>query len=173
MILLETERLILRRYKAEDLEDLYEYLSDDEVVRYEPYKAMTMDEVKDNLKWRIETDEMLAVELKDNHKMIGNVYLGKRDFDSLELGYVFNRRFWGKGYARESCEAVVRYAFLNGSHRIFAECDPNNASSWKLLEAIGFSREGHLKKNVYFWTDEQGEPIWKDTYIYARSNGAG
>ncbi|MGN0495307.1 MAG: GNAT family N-acetyltransferase, partial [Lachnospiraceae bacterium] len=77
---IETERLILRRYKAEDLNDLFEYLSDDEVVKHEPYKAMTLEETKENLKWRIETDEMIAVELKENHKMIGNIYLGKRDF---------------------------------------------------------------------------------------------
>lgn len=169
-MILETERLILRRYTAGDLEDLYEYLSDNEVVRFEPYKAMTMKETKENLNWRVKTDEMLAVELKDNHKMIGNVYLGKRDFNALEIGFVFNRKFWGKGYAREICEAAVEQAFSNGVHRIYAECDPDNANSWRLLEAIGFDREAHLKKNVYFWTDEQGNPIWKDTYIYAKSN---
>ena len=168
MTILETERLILRRYEEGDLNDLYEYLSDDEVVKYEPYKAMTMEETKDNLKWRIETDEMIAVELKEDHKMIGNIYLGKRDFQSLEMGYVFNRNYWGKGYAREGCEAMIAHAFQNGVHRIFAECDPCNPNSWGLLEALGFEREAHLKQNVYFWTDEQGNPIWKDTYIYAR-----
>ena len=138
------------------------------MVKFEPYKAMTAEETKDNLKWRIETDEMIAVELKENHKMIGNVYLGKRDFNSLEIGYVFNRKYWGNGYAKESCEALVQYSFHNGTHRIFAECDPDNENSWRLLEAIGFEREAHLKQNVYFWTDEQGNPIWKDTYIYAK-----
>ena len=138
------------------------------MVKFEPYKAMTAEETKDNLKWRIETDEMIAVELKENHKMIGNVYLGKRDFNSLEIGYVFNRKYWGNGYAKESCEALVQYSFRKGTHRIFAECDPDNENSWRLLEAIGFEREAHLKQNVYFWTDEQGNPIWKDTYIYAK-----
>ena len=46
MILAETERLILRRYRQEDLQDLYEYLSDQEVVEYEPYKPLTFDETK-------------------------------------------------------------------------------------------------------------------------------
>lgn len=46
--------------------------------KYEPYKPMNMDEVRHNLEWRISTDEMIAVELKTNHKMIENVYLGKR-----------------------------------------------------------------------------------------------
>ena len=166
----ETERMILRRYKKSDLNDLYEYLSDEEVVKYEPYKPMSISEVESNLDWRISTDEMIAVELKANHKMIGNVYLGKRDFESLELGYVFHADYWGKGYARESCEALIAIAFSNGVHRIFAECDPQNAASWKLLEALGFDREAHLKKNVYFWKDEEGKPIWKDTYIYSKLN---
>ncbi|MGN1105506.1 MAG: GNAT family N-acetyltransferase [Huintestinicola sp.] len=167
-MILETERLILRRYTEDDLIDLYEYLSDDEVVRFEPYKAMSLEETKANLEWRIGTDEMIAVELKSEHKMIGNIYLGKRDFNSLEIGYVFNRKYWGKGYAKEGCEAIIKSSFENGIHRIFAECDPENTSSWGLLEALGFDREAHLKKNVYFWTNEQGEPIWKDTYIYGK-----
>lgn len=169
-VILETDRLILRRFKKNDLQDLYEYLSDSEVIRYEPHKPMSMDETESNLEWRISTDEMVAVELKNNGKMIGNVYLGKRDFESLEIGYVFNKDYWGKGYAKESCTALLALAFSNGVHRIFAECDPENTGSWKLLESLGFEREAHLKKNVYFWKDSENKPIWKDTYIYAKLN---
>lgn len=170
VIIAESERLILRRYAKEDLQDLYEYLSDREVVKYEPYKPMTFEEAAENLEWRISTEEMIAVELKDSHKMIGNVYLGKRDFEALEIGFVFNRNYWGKGYAAESCRALIGQAFSKGVHRIYAECDPDNESSWKLLEALGFRREAHLRKNVYFWKNETGKPIWKDTYVYARLN---
>ena len=170
IIIAETERLILRRYKKEDVQDLFEYLSDKEVVKYEPYKQQTFDETKENLGWRISTDEMVAVELKNSHKMIGNVYMGKRDFEALEIGYVFNRNYWGYGYAAESCKALIQQAFSNGVHRIYAECDPNNKSSWKLLEALGFQREAYFRKNVYFWKDETGKPIWKDTYVYAKLN---
>lgn len=164
----DTERLILRRYTKEDLHDLHEYLSDAEVVRFEPYKPLTIDEVKENLEWRIGTDEMVAVELKDSHKMIGNVYLGKRDFEALEIGYVFNRNYWGHGYAAESCKALINQAFASGVHRIYAECDPQNENSWRLLESLGFRREAHLRQNVYFWRDESGNPLWKDTYLYAK-----
>ncbi len=169
-ILAETERLILRRYREDDVQDLFEYLSDREVVKYEPYQPMTLEEVKENLEWRIGTEEMVAVELKKSHKMIGNVYLGKRDFEALELGYVFHRKYWGNGYAVESCKALIQRAFSNGVHRIYAECDPDNEHSWKLLEALGFQREAHFRKNVYFWKDEAGKPIWKDTYVYAKLN---
>ena len=167
-VIAETDRLILRRYLESDLQDLYEYLSNSEVVKYEPYKPMNMDEVRRNLEWRISTEEMVAVECKNGHKMIGNVYLGKRDFESLELGYVFHQDSWGKGYAKESCRALADQAFSHGVHRIFAECDPENRSSWKLLESLGFEREAHFKQNVYFWKDHENRPLWKDTYVYAK-----
>ena len=170
IVIAETDRLILRRYKKEDLQDLFEYLSDKEVVEYEPYKPLTLNETKENLEWRIGTEEMIAVELKNSHKMIGNVYMGKREFEALEIGYVFNRNYWGNGYAVESCKALIQQAFSNGIHRIYAECDPRNKSSWKLLEALGLQREAYLRKNVYFWKDEKEKPIWKDTYIYAKLN---
>ena len=171
MIAAETQRLILRRYKEEDLQDLFEYLSDAQVVEYEPYKPLTIDEARENLRWRIGTEEMIAVELKAGRKMIGSVYLGKREFGALEIGYVFNRDYWGRGYAVESCKALIQQAFSNGIHRIYAECDPRNVRSWKLLETLGFQREAHFRKNVYFWKDKDGKEIWKDTYVYARLSG--
>lgn len=167
---IETENLILRNFLEEDFNDLFEYLSDPDVVLYEPYKAMNKEEVMDNLKWRISTDEMVAVELKETHKMIGNVYLGSRDFEAVEIGYVFNKNYWGKGYAKEACMSLIKNCFENEIHRVYAECDPNNPNSWRLLESLGFDREAYLKENVYFWRDNCGNPIWKDTYIYSLLN---
>lgn len=165
--IIETDRLLLRKYCKEDLQDLYEYLSDEEVVKYEPYKAMDITEVSEELDRRILNDEMIAVVLKATDKLIGNVYLGKRDFESLEIGYVFNKQYWGQGYAKESCEALMKKAFFEGIHRIFAECDPCNIGSWRLLESLGFAKEAHFKQNVYFWKDDNGNPIWKDTFVYS------
>ena len=167
MMTIQTERLILRRFCAEDLQDLYEYLSDEETVRYEPYKPMDMGETEKELAERIAADEMIAVVRKSDNKLIGNLYLGKREFETLELGYVFNRRFWHQGYAKESCEALIKKVFEDGIHRIYAECDPCNKSSWRLLEGLGFAREAHFKQNVYFWKDEEGNPLWKDTFVYS------
>lgn len=166
----ETERLLLRRFFPADIDDLFEYVSDTEVVKFEPYAPMSREEAEKNLEWRISTDEMIAIELKDTHKVVGNVYLGKRDFNSLEIGYVLNKDYWHKGIAKEACVALIDDAFKSGVHRIYAECDPLNENSWGLLEALGFNREAHLMKNVYFHKDEIGKPIWKDTYIYSLLN---
>lgn len=162
----ETDRLILRRFSEADLLDLFEYLSDPEVVKFEPYQPMSLEEVRQELDRRIASDEMVAVALKSSSKLIGNVYLGKRDSNILEIGFVFNRQYWNQGYAMESCKALIQEAFSSGIMRIYAECDPQNESSWKLLERLGFSRTAHQEKNVFFWKDEQGQPIWKDTYVY-------
>ena len=110
------------------------------------------------------------MELKFSGKLIGNVYLGNREFESLEIGYEFNKAYWGQGYAKESCEVLIQKAFSEGIHRIYAECDPCNPNSWGLLESLGFQKEAHLKQNVYFWKDDWGHPIWKDAFIYARLN---
>ena len=83
---------------------------------------------------------------------------------------MFNRNYWGQGYAKESCKALIQQAFSNGVHRIYAECDPNNINSYQLLEALEFKREAHFRKNVFFWKDEKEKPIWKDTYVYAKLN---
>ena len=167
-IIAETDRLILRRFEDIDLMDLYAYLSDPEVVKFEPYVAMTLDQVKENLQWRISTPEMVAVQLKSDARLIGNVYLGQREHQTLELGFVFNRAYWGKGYAKEACAALINQAFQNGVHRIIAECDPENTSSWRLLETLGLTREAHLKQNVFFFRDAFGKPIWKDTFVYSK-----
>ena len=163
---LQTDRLILRRFEQRDAEDLYSYLSDPEVVRFEPYKPMSYKKAVQELQQRISSEEMIAVEDKSSGRLIGNLYLGKRKNNALEIGYIFNRNFWGHGYATESCSAVIDLAFSKGIHRVYAECDPENTASWHLLERLGFIREAHLKQNVYFWTDAAGQPIWKDTYIY-------
>ena len=168
--IIKTDRLILRRFTQDDLLDLFEYLSDPEVVRFEPYRPMTLEEARQELDRRIASAEMIAIELKSSGKMIGNVYLGKRENNTLEIGFVFNRHYWNQGYAMESCKALIQKAFSSGITKVYAECDPENQGSWKLLERLGFTREAHLIKNTWFWRDEQGGPILKDTYVYSLVN---
>lgn len=165
---LETERLVIRRFKEKDWKDLYEYLSDEEVVRYEPYQAFSIEASQNEAKSRAESPAFLAVCLKENNKLIGNIYFAKQEFKTWEIGYVFNRSYQGRGYATEAANAVIAYGFnTRGARRIVAMCNPLNTASWRLLERLGMRREGHLKQNIYFKKDEKGNPIWSDTYEYA------
>lgn len=164
---LETKRLIIREFKAEDWKELYEYLSDEEVLKFEPYKPFSEEACKEEALRRTTDSSFLAVCLKDNNKLIGNVYFAERDFDAWEIGYVFNSAYQKNGYATESCIRVIDYAFKElNARRITAHCDPKNPNSWKLLERLKMRREGCLKENIYFFKDENDQPIWKDTYEY-------
>ena len=166
--MMETERLSIRRFRPDDWQDLYEYLSQGEVVKYEPYGVFTEVASKQEAINRSENDAFWAVCLLGSGKLIGNVYLAKNDFDTWELGYVFNANFQGKGYATEAVRALLDYIFgEKNARRVVAMCNPLNESSWRLLERLGMRREGHLRQNIYFKKDQNGEPIWADTYEYA------
>ena len=163
---LETERLIIRYFEENDDNDLYEYLSKGEVVKYEPYEAFTYERAKEETKRRETDHNFYAVALKSG-KVIGNLYFAEGEFDTWEIGYVFNDSYWGQGYATEAVNALLAEAFDKWNvRRVIAMCNPENESSWKLMERVGMRREGHLKKNVFFFKDENGEPIWQDTYEY-------
>lgn len=166
--MMELDRLIIRRFKETDWEDLYEYLSDEEVVRFEPYEIFSKEAAKEEAVRRVNDCDFYAVCLKEDGKLIGNLYLGKCDFNTFELGYVFNKKYHKKGYAYESGRALIDDAFRNqGARRVIAMCSTNNISSWKLLERLKMRREGLLLQNVSFKKDSSGEPIWFDTYEYA------
>lgn len=163
---LQTERLVIRRFTERDAEDLYAYLSRPEVVRYEPYEPFSREEAQKAARERAADPAFYAVALKSG-KVIGNLYLAQEAFDTWELGYVFNNDYWGAGYAAESAGALLGYAFQTlGAHRVIAMCNPDNAHSWRLLERLGFRREGCLRQNIWFFRDEGGAPIWQDTYVY-------
>ncbi|MBN2504856.1 MAG: GNAT family N-acetyltransferase [Bacilli bacterium] len=166
---METQRLILRPFHILDLNDLYDYLSKPEVTRYEPYEPFTWETCKKEIKARSKSADYLAVYEKQFKKVIGNVYFHNRDNLTWELGYIFNSDFWRKGYAFEAVSAFIEFAFYNlRIHRIIARCDTRNDASWRLLEKLGFRREGHEEKNIAFRKDSEGKALWQDTYQYAR-----
>lgn len=165
---METARLNIRKFLPDDGQDLFEYLSQAEVVKYEPYRVFTREQAEREAINRSKNPDFWAVCLKDTGKLIGNVYLSKQEFETWELGYVFNMNYQGKGYATEAVRALVESLFVNNkAWRIVAFCDPLNTASWKLLERLNMRREGHLLKNVWFFKNEKDEPIWKDSYEYA------
>lgn len=164
---IRSARLIMRSFRESDYDDLYEYLSQLRNDEFEGYPGITYENGKEHLNYRVGSEEFFAVELIDTGKVIGNIYCGRRDFDAREVGYIINERYRGNGYAVEALTAVIKYAFREGAHRIYAECDPRNIRSWKLLEKAGLRREAHFRQNIWFYKDENGAPVWKDTFVYA------
>lgn len=170
MDVMETERLIIRRFRAEDWKDLYNYLSQEDVVRYEPYYVFNEEESRTEALRRSTDSAFWAVCLKSTGTMIGNLYFQEnepKDFGTWEFGYVFNSNFQGNGYATEACSQLLNYGFeMLNMRRVIANCDPDNTSSWKLLERLKLRREGHFLRTGYFKCDNHGDPIWHDTFSY-------
>ena len=170
--MLTTERLIIRPYTKNDFEDYYLFMSLPETYRFEPGQPISLSDAK---KFCREFDGKMApgffaAELNENRKVIGHVSFfpkGPPDFKTWEVGYIFNPTYQNKGYATEATKAVIRYAFNElGAHRVTAGCSPDNIGSWKVLEKCGMKREGLEKKN-FLHHDENGNPVWFDSYSYA------
>lgn len=166
-----TERLILRPFRESDCDDLCEFLYQLKDDEFEGYPDLDAETARAQLMERIGSGEYYAVTLRESGKVIGSICCADRAQQAKEVGYIINEDYRRRGYALEALTAVVRAAFRAGVHRICAECDPRNERSWRLPEAAGFRREAHLRQNVYFHTDAAGEPIWKDTYVYAMLRG--
>ena len=167
MATIETQRLILRSFEEKDYDDLYEFLSQRREAQVEAYPGITYENGREHLKYRLGSADFFALELKQTGKVIGNVYYGARDFDAREIGYIVNQDHQRRGYAKEALTAVLAWGFEQGLHRAYAECDPRNECSWRLLEKMGFQREALLRQNVWFQKDSAGNPLWQDTYVYA------
>jgi RimJ/RimL family protein N-acetyltransferase len=166
-----TPRLLVRRFAASDGPGLHGYLSRPEAVRFEPYPLQSLADCERIAAERAASPDFWAVCLDATGELVGNLYLHRREplaWRTYELGYVFHPEHWGRGFATEAAAAMVTRCFDDeGGHRIEARCDPLNTASWRLLERLGFRREGHLLRNASFIDDAAGRPVWKDTYLYA------
>lgn len=166
----ETNDLIIRNFELSDENDLCEYMLQRVNAEFEAYQDFTCQKAKKEVEFRSQSDEFYAIELKEENKVIGNIYLGKRGFNTRELGYVLNENYQHKGYGSDASKAAIKSMFNQGVHRIYAECAPQNTPSWKLMEKIGMRREAHFRKNVAFHQDTNGNLIYWDTYVYAVLN---
>jgi RimJ/RimL family protein N-acetyltransferase len=129
-ITLETERLILRRFTLDDAEAMFiNWASDPEVTKFLIYQTCTtLDETKKRIA------EWFA-------------YLEKYESDayakSAEVGYQLGKTWWGKGYAAEALKALICYLFDSvGLNRIWADYDPRNPNSGRVMQKAGLVYEG-------------------------------
>lgn len=167
-----TDRLIIRKFCLSDRSDLYEYLSDNRVVYFEPYEPITREQSQEIIQVYSKSDSFFAVCLQETGKVIGNLYFELDNQLNGAIGFVFHHDYQQQGYAYEAARALIKDRFNTTQvHRIYAQCNPDNLSSWRLLEKLGFTREGHLRSNIYFKVDQQKTPIWQDTYIYGLLEG--
>jgi aminoglycoside 6'-N-acetyltransferase len=180
-LVIETNRLILRPMEMSDVDDLLEYQSRPEIVRYIPWPERTREQVvvaaektlalgKETL---LEEGDFLVLvwELKDlpefagsSGKVIGqsNMALKSIHDQCADIGWVTHQDFQRRGLAFEATQALMKYAFENFSlHRIIADIDTRAPRSAALAEKLGMRREAEFKDAEFF------KGAWCDMWLYA------
>lgn len=161
--LFTTERLIVRKFTPDDYEDLADILTDKNVTYFEPYETFTKEACIQEAVNFSKSEEFFAVVLQN--KVIGKIYFSEKDFGSYEIGYTFNGKYQGKGYAYESVKGMMAYAFLVlDIRRIFAEINARNTKSIRLAERLGMRKEAEHKE---LFPRKENENISDDFYVYA------
>ncbi len=168
---LETERLLLREFVKSDWKAVHEYARDPEVVKYLEWGPNSADETVAFLDGALHCQRErprkifeFAITLKESGKLIGacGLRLHEHLSQQADLGYCYNRAFWGQGYASEAGRAVVKFGFLSlNLHRIIATCDLQNLGSAGVLKSCGMRLEGHFIK------ERQVRGLWRDTLQFA------
>jgi len=149
-ITLETERLILRRFKISDAEDTYKNWATDSLTnRYLEWDLhKNVEETKNLLTlWIKEYDNNgynWVVELKDSHELIGNIcaaHIHKNDLN-VEIGYCYGSKYWKHGYATEALKRVIDF-FLNdcNMHLVEALHISGNPASGRVMEKADMKKE--------------------------------
>ena len=170
---IETERLVLRPFVAEDLDMLSAIHGRDDVTPFLYWDARTRDEVRTVLAQYIERTTLraegdvlnLAVVLRESGELVGDfmVFYRSEQHRQGEIGFILHPDHQGCGYATEAARVLLRLGFEElGLHRITARLDARNGASARVLERLGMRREAHLIENEFV----KGE--WTDEFVYAQ-----
>lgn len=157
--IIETERLIIRPYKLEDLDELFTAVSDKDFYQYIPEEVPSKEDVKGIIEWSIAQNMKntleriykfnLAIIHKRDQKVIGYCGLGPDDLGlgEVELYYGISSHYRRQGLAFEATKATLNYGFnVIGLKKIIAFVDYRNLPSVKLVERLGMKYHFRITK---------------------------
>lgn len=166
--IIKTDRLILRPFKQEDLNDFFEYASVEDVGERAGWPHhKTKDETLIILNQFIKQDKTFAICLKENNKVIGSLGIEKYgmedvlseffDYKGREIGFVLSKNYWGQGLIPEAVKAVIDYLF-NEKNLDFIMCGYFifNVQSKKVQVKCGFKPYRKLIIDTKMGTKEEG-----------------
>lgn len=166
-----TERLHLRPFALTDCDGVHRYASDPEATRYLSWGPNTVAETREFVAGAASraadpacADVELVIVDADRDEVVGGCGLMSRrpQYREYEVGYCLRRSRWGAGIATEAIQALAAFGFATlGAHRIFGLVDAENPASVRVLEKLGFQREGRLRR------DSLKGDVWRDTFVYA------
>ena len=154
---LETERLMLRRFKHDDAEYMYRnWASDPEVTTYmtwQPHANVAGSQyiVDDWINSYSKPDSYIwAIVLKSLDEPIGGISVVDLDdtIGMVEIGYCIGKKWWNQGYVSEALKEIICFFFNEvGINRIQAKHDPRNSFSGRVMMKCGLRYEGTMRQN--------------------------
>lgn len=152
---LETERLILRRFTAEDAEPMFRnWASDDEVTKFLTWPThANIDVTKQVIEtwlnsYADDKSYHWAIELKELGEPIGSISVVNmnEDLSMVHIGYCIGKTWWHQGYTSEALKALIAFFFEEvDANRVEARHDPQNPHSGNVMEKCGLRYEGTLR----------------------------
>ena len=148
---LQTERLILRPVQPDDAEAMFDYLRDEETVRFitvPPVKTVT-EVIENSIQSYFMLDPIGKWAIVYDQTMVGTIDLRLNEAHrQAEIGYVLNKRYWGQGIMPEAAQAILAVGFDQLQLvRIFSEHDTRNPKSGRVMTKIGMQQEGVALKS--------------------------
>lgn len=169
---LETGRLLLRRFRPDDVDAFVAYRSDPDVARWQGWDAPYPLELGRRFIAELAGQHpdtpgawfQFAIEHRGTGQLVGDcaAHTLAAEARQAEIGFTIATEHQGHGYATEGVRGLLGYLFgARAKHRVTATCDVRNARSAALLERVGMRREGQLVDNLWC----KGE--WTSEYVYA------
>ena len=153
---IETERLLLRRFRLEDAAAFHAILSEPQAMTY--WSTPPHREFAETEKWvRSTIKAVKAGEADDFIALHQGTIIGKAGlWHGNEIGMIFAPSSWGQGFAAEAVRAIIGRARLRGLSSVRADVDPRNERSLRLLTRLGFVETGRAKATLQVgseWVD--------------------
>ena len=164
-VTLRTERLLLRPFAKDDVEDALNYRNDEEFARYLPHipqpftRADAERFVATNMTEPWDQYPTFAIEF--DGKLIGTINLEvDADRQIAMIGYAICRAHWGKGVAPEAARATIAWGFQTfGLVKVWASTDAQHARSRRVLAKLGMRHEGTLRSHRSGRTGERVDEV--------------
>lgn len=179
-MIIQTQRLILRPIELRDNIEVYKYRSNPEISQHLSFVPESLEDVdhfitKNPKEFNLpETWFQLVIVLKETNEVIGDIgvhFFGKEN-KQIELGYTLSNFHQNKGFASEAIGKVIDFLFTDlNKHRIVLSIDPENKASIKLAMRLGFRKEGHFAKSLFFknqWVDDVVYALLKEDWLIAK-----
>ncbi len=171
--ILTTERLVLRRLRADEAGAVAEYKNDPEVARYQDWDLpYPVEDIAAKIAayahrtWPC-PGSGLNVAIEHDGELIGDFGVGWDDEGTeAEVGYTLRPEYHGKGFATEVLAAVVDRLFSEGVERVTTSLDPENVALIRVLEKVGFGFEASSRVEI------RGEWVDDDLHVISREDRA-